>query len=230
MEKQWLEQTFTQSWYNRLKHYLESDEFKKLGKKIGEARKVSPIYPQSSEVFRAFQCTPFNEVRVVILGLSPYFTKGTADGLAFSSKQANTLGNKMPPSLVNVLGAVENDIYRGLMLDKNADLERWAKQGVLLLNCALTTPEGNADAHLPLWKNFTKEVLTALNEYNTGIVYCLWGSKAKEYKKYIKPKYNYILECSHPASAAYNNCVWNCNHFSEINKILKQNNNEEIIW
>lgn len=219
-----------QSWYNRLKHYLETKEFEELGNKIAVSRKSAAIYPSSSEVFRCFSETPFAEVKVVILGLSPYFTKNTADGLAFSSKYSIGLGKRMPPSLVNIMGAVERDCYKGLLLDKNPDLTRWAKQGVLLLNTALTTEEGSADSHLTLWKNFTKEVLKALSEYNTGIIYCLWGAKAKEFKKYINPKYNYILECSHPASAAYNNCVWECNHFSEINKILKQNNNEEIIW
>lgn len=230
MNKEWSENTLGKGWSTRLLHYIESEEFKRIGSKIAQERKIKNIIPQSSEVFRCFSETPFGEVKCVILGLSPYFTAKTADGLAFSSKYSAELGKRMPPSLVNIMGAVERDCYKGLLLDKNPDLTRWAKQGVLLLNTALTTEEGSADAHLHLWKNFTKEVLKALSEYNTGIIYCLWGSKAKEFKKYINPKYNYILECSHPASAAYNNCVWECNHFSEINKILKQNNNEEIIW
>lgn len=230
MEKAWLIQTFTQSWFNKLQPYITSQEFKDLGNKIALERQTKAIFPSSSEVFRCFQLTPYNEVKIVILGLSPYFTRGVADGLAFSSKQSAELGKRMPPSLINVMGAIERQCYKGLMLDKNPDLERWAKQGVLLLNCALTTEEGLPEPHLHLWRNFTKEVLKSLSEYNTGVIYCLWGSKAKEFKKYIKADYNYILECSHPASASYNNQIWECNHFVEINKILKQNNNLEIIW
>jgi len=229
MEEVWLKQNF-KSWYPKLKDYVNSDEFNNLGNKIGVARKTAPIHPKSSEVFRCFSETPFGEVRVVILGLSPYFTKDTADGLAFSSKQSAQLGRRMPASLSNIMGAIERQCYKGLMLDKNPDLERWAKQGILLLNTALTTVEGESDSHLSLWKPFTVEVLKALSEYNTGVIYCLWGSKAKEFKKYINPKFNYILENSHPASASYNNQIWECNHFVEINKILKQNNNTEIIW
>ena len=101
---------------------------------------------------------------------------------------------------------------------------------MILLNTALTTTEGSPDSHLSLWRPFTIEVLKALSEYNSGVIYCLWGSKAKEFKKYINPKFNYILENIHPAAASYNNMIWECNHFVEINKILKQNNNLEIIW
>jgi uracil-DNA glycosylase len=136
----------------------------------------------------------------------------------------------MQPSLVQIYEAVERTCYKGLMLHKEPNLEHWAKQGVLLLNTALTVEEGNPESHLALWKPFTKEVLKALSEYNTGIIYCLWGSKAQQYEKYINPKFNYILKAKHPSSATFMQNVWECNHFVEINKILKQNNNEEIIW
>lgn len=230
MEKAWLEKTFTQSWYNRLKHYLETEEFKQLGNKIGVARKTAPIYPKSSDVFKALQLCSFGDVKVVILGQDPYYTKDVADGLAFSCSYAKELGKRMQPSLVQIYGAIERTCYKGLMLHKEPNLECWAKQGVLLLNTALTVEDGKPESHLALWKPFTVEVLKALSEYNTGVVYCLWGAKAQQYEKYINPKFNYILKAKHPSSASYNGGIWECNHFVEINKILKQNNNEEIIW
>lgn len=229
MEKAWLEKVFTQSWYNRLKHYVSSDEFNNLGNKIAASRKEAAIYPSSDKVFKAFQLTAFGDVKVVILGNEPYNTKDCADGLAFSCSYA-LLGKRMQPSLVQIYEAVERTCYKGLMLHKEPNLEHWAKQGVLLLNTALTVEEGNPESHLALWKPFTKEVLKALSEYNTGIIYCLWGSKAQQYEKYINPKFNYILKAKHPSSATFMQNVWDCDHFIEINKILKQNNNEEIIW
>jgi uracil-DNA glycosylase len=229
MEKQWLIQTFTQNWYNRLNHYLETKEFEQLGNKIGVARKTTPIYPKSSEVFRCFTETPFGEVKVVILGNEPY-NNAYADGLAFSCSGAEGLPRKkLQSSLVTIYETVERTVYRGLYLDKDPSLERWAKQGVLLLNASLTSTD-EKEKHVSLWKPFTIEVLKALSEYNTGIIYCLWGNKAKEFKKYINPKFNYILEDCHPSSANFNQMIWECNHFVEINKILKQNNNLEIIW
>lgn len=230
MEKQWLINTFTQSWYNRLKHYLETKEFQQLGNQIALERKTKAIYPSSANVFKALQLCPFSDVKVVILGQDPYYTAGCADGLAFSCSYAKELGKRMQPSLVQIYEALERDIYKGLMLHKEPNLEHWARQGVLLLNTALTVEENKPESHLVLWKPFTIQVLKALNEYNTGIIYCLWGSKAQQYRKYINEKYNYVLTAKHPSSSSYNGGVWECNHFSEINKILKQNNNEEIIW
>jgi len=230
MEKQWLIQTFTQSWYNRLNHYIETKEFKDLGNKIAASRKEAAIYPSSDNVFKAFRSTPFNEVKICILGQDPYYTKDVADGLAFSCSYAQELGKRMQPSLVQIYGAVERTMYKGLMLHKEPNLECWAKQGVLLLNTALTVEDGKPESHLFLWKPFTVEVLKALSEYNTGVIYCLWGAKAQQYEKYINPKFNYILKAKHPSSASYTGGTWECNHFVEINKILKQNNNTEIIW
>lgn len=230
MEKVWLTDILGKSWHTRLASYVESAEFSKLGQIIGEARKVSPIYPKSSEVFRCFFETPFGEVKVVILGQDPYYTKDVADGLAFSCSYAKELGKRMQPSLVQIYSALERTMYKGLMLHKEPNLECWAKQGVLLLNTALTVEDSKPESHLALWKPFTIEVLKALSEYNTGVVYCLWGAKAQQYEKYINPKFNYILKAKHPSSSSYTGGVWECNHFVEINKILKENNNLEIIW
>lgn len=230
MEKQWLIQTFTQSWYNRLNHYLETKEFQQLGNQIALERKTKAIYPASENVFKALKTTPFNEVKIIILAQDPYYTKDVADGLAFSCSYAKELGKRMQPSLVQIYQAIEKSCYKGLMLHKEPNLECWAKQGVLLLNTALTVEDGKPESHLALWKPFTIEVLKALSEYNTGVIYCLWGAKAQQYEKYINPKFNYILKAKHPSSASYSGGVWECNHFVEINKILKENNNLEIIW
>lgn len=229
MEKTWLTDTLGKSWHTRLASYVESDEFSKLGRTIGEARKVSPIYPNSSNVFKALQLCPFGDVRVVIIGNEPY-NNAFADGLAFSCSGAEGLPRKkLQSSLVTIYETVERTVYKGLYLDKDPSLERWAKQGVLLLNSSLTSTD-EKEKHISLWKPFTVEVLRALSMYNSGVIYCLWGNKAKEFKKYINPKFNYILEDCHPSSANFNQMIWECNHFQMINTLLKQNNNEEIIW
>ena len=229
MEKAWLEKTFTQSWYNRLQPYITSQQFKDLGNMIALERKTKAIYPSSANVFKALQLCSFGDVRVVILGNEPY-NNAFADGLAFSCSGAEGLPRKkLQSSLVTIYETVERTCYKGLYLDKDPSLERWAKQGVLLLNSSLTSTD-EKEKHVSLWKPFTKEVLKALSEYNTGVIYCLWGNKAKEFKKYINPKFNYILEDSHPSSANFNKMLWECNHFQMINTLLKQNNNEEIIW
>lgn len=232
MNKEWFIEQFGETWYWKLKDYLETEEFKVLGNTIAKERKTKNIYPSSDLIFRCFRETPFNKVRVVILGQDPYFTKNTADGLAFSCKKATGLNPlvKVPPSLVQIMETVERTAYKGLMLNKDFDLQRWANQGILLLNTSLTVEEGKPESHLHLWRNFTKQVIKSLNDYNTGVIYCLWGSKAQEYKKYINEKFNYVMLAKHPASASYNKCIWECDHFVEINKILKANNNEEIIW
>jgi uracil-DNA glycosylase len=229
MEKAWLTDTLGKSWHTRLASYVESAEFSKLGQTIGEARKVSPIYPKNTEVFKALQLTDFGDVRVVILGNEPY-NNAFADGLAFSCSGAEGLPRKkLQSSLVTIYETVERTCYKGLYLDKDPSLERWAKQGVLLLNSSLTSTD-EKEKHVSLWKPFTIEVLKALSEYNTGVIYCLWGAKAQQYEKYINPKFNYILKAKHPSSSSYSKNIWDCDHFVEINKILKENNNLEIIW
>jgi uracil-DNA glycosylase len=230
MKREWLIENLGESWTNRLFTYLQSEEFSRLGNTIAEFRKIKSVYPEQKNVFKALQLCSFGDVKVVILGQDPYYTKDVADGLAFSCSYAQELGKRMQPSLVQIYGAVERTMYKGLMLHKEPNLECWAKQGVLLLNTALTVEDGKPESHLSLWKPFTVEVLKALSEYNTGVIYCLWGAKAQQYEKYINPKFNYILKAKHPSSASYTGGTWECNHFVEINKILKQNNNTEIIW
>lgn len=229
MKESWLIDNFGESWFNKLKDYLLSEEFNELGKSIALERKSKAIYPSSDKVFRCFRETPFNNVKIVILALDPYHD-GSADGLAFSNSGKNLLNSKMSPSLSIIYDTIERTVYKGLMLDKDPSLERWAKQGVLLLNSALTVEKGIPKSHLVKWKPFTKQVFKALNDYNTGVIYCLWGKDAQEFEKYINPKFNYILKCPHPVSAAYNKTIWDCSHFNEINKILKDNNNDKIIW
>lgn len=231
MQKEWLVSQFGESWVNRLSSFILSKEFEILGNTIKELRKTKIIYPESKDVFRAFRETPFNEVKVVIIGQDCYYN-GAADGLCFSAKEAGILGSKIkyPASLIQIMEALERTVYRGLLLDKNPDLTRWANQGVFLFNTGLTVQKDMPESHLAMWKPFTVEVLKALSEYNTGVIYCLWGAKAQQYEKYINPKFNYILKAKHPSSASYNGGIWECNHFVEINKILKENNNTEIIW
>ena len=185
------------------------------------------IYPAQEDIFNAFK-RPFDDIRVVILGQDPYHTPGgIADGLAFSTRS-----KICPPSLRNILQEVEDDYYGGLNLFRKPgdySLDSWAKQGVLLLNTALTVEEGVPGSHLHLWTHFTIEVMKILSAETTAVIFMLWGKKAQFYKAYIDDRYHYILEAAHPSPFSANSGFFGCAHFSEANKIIKGINGQEFM-
>jgi len=219
-------------WYNVLLPIINTEYFSDLGKKLNRNGFSSvTIYPEANDVFKAFRLTPINKIKVVLLGMDPY-PNPQATGLAFSNRDLMHIS----PSLRNILKEVENDCYNGLKVDQDPNLERWAKQGVLLLNTALTVEKGKPGSHARLWEPFTKFVLTVISKEIPAVVYLLWGNHAKSYKQYIQKESNFILESVHPSPLSANNGFFGCKHFSKTNKILKEVgialevDNYEIEW
>ena len=173
------------------------------------------IYPPKQRVFSALKTTEFDDVKVVILGQDPYHGEGQAHGLAFSVQP----GMKPPPSLVNMFKEI-NDEY-GTNLGKNGCLVSWAKQGVLLLNTALTVRAGQANSHKGKgWEIFTDAVISALNKKETPVVFMLWGSNARSKKKLITNKNHLVLETVHPSPLSAYAGWFGCNHFKKANEFL----------
>jgi len=224
---------FEQGWYEVLKEYLESNEFLQIAKNIAKDRKRYIIYPpQNSDLlFKVFRIVPYNEVKVIILGQDPYHGEDQYDGLAFS----NSTLNKAQPSLANILEEVENDIYDGFNLDRvsNLSLYGWAEQGILLTNTAHTVIKGQPSSHLLYWKNFTLNVVEALNKRD-DIIWLLWGRHAQNFKQYIKNPTHKIIETSHPSplgcfkEAPIPFVDSKC--FSKTNQYLKELGKKQIIW
>lgn len=215
-------------WAYRLGQHLPPDYMENLGSFIARRMREVNVLPRKDCIFRAFTLTPYDEVRVVILGMDPYYTivkgQAMATGLAFESG----IPDRIPDSLHNIIKELMDDI-QGEGEYKNVDLSSWAKQGVLLVNTALTVEESNPGSHTKHWEPFTQAVLKALSE-QTGIIYCLWGRHAKAYKKFINPNSNYILEAAHPSPLSAYRGWFGSKHFSEINKILHGQTKDKIEW
>ena len=184
------------------------------------------IYPEQIDVFKAFQECPIDKLSVVILLQDPYHD-GSATGIAM----ANEPNTRLSPSLKIVKDNICRTIYKGREFDFDPTLVKWARQGVLLLNTALTVEAGKPLSHKFLWARFTQCLLAKLSEQNSGIIYCLWGLEAKKLEYFIHNKVsNTILYYTHPVSAAYSGSAWDCDHFVKINEQLKCFNNTTIIW
>jgi uracil-DNA glycosylase len=228
------------SWYELLKNEFDSEYMITLGKRIATERNEGKyIYPESKDIFNAFKLTPYENVKVVILGQDPYHTqhsedwktkRGIAHGLAFSSQDPATL----PPSLENIFKEIEDDIKFGLYLNGDYDLTYWADQGVFLLNKVLTVEKGKAGSHKGWgWEVFTMKVIKHLVKSPNRLVFILWGADAREYKSLIpNDGYHLVLEAAHPAAEQYksNAGFFGCKHFSKTNKFLKENYGTEINW
>jgi len=219
------------SWYTHLKPIIETDYFKKLSTVIKKDREVGNVFPSKENVFRAFNLTPLNKVRVVILGMDPYpnLFKGepVACGLAFAPS------NKLyvPPSLRMIHACLKNTLYDGQFKPvTEMDLLSWANQGVFLLNAALTVKEGKAGSHLHEWNQFTNYVIKTISEKTSGTIFCFWGKDAQNFAGLVNERYHYVLKAPHPVSAVYKGGDWECNHFEFINETLKKNNNQTIEW
>lgn len=205
---------------------------------LTERKKHIQIVPKQYDMFNAFKYTPFDKVRVVILGQSPYHSLinrlPEADGLAFSYTKREESDLYTPKSLAIIRDEVEKDVYDGMLLNFDNNLKRWAEQGVFLFNTALTTEVMSKDAHIKLWRPFTEYVIRIISDYNAGVIFCLWGDFAKEFKPIIDETKHYIFEAGHPATELYNGygngTFLGCKHFSKINKVLYDNNKEKIEW
>lgn len=215
-DKEWLDKLWV--YFN-----IEGEElFGKIKERKGLGKK---IYPISEKCFTAFNLCPWNDVRVVILGQDPYYTPNVANGLAF----ATDMSAYIPPSLSNILREVENDVHDGLNINRDPSLKTWAKQGVLLLNTALTVEQDDPLSHSNIWRSFTNYVISILNDDKNGLTFLLWGNHAKSYSHLINQNRHHILESGHPSPLSANKGLWFGNkHFSKTNDIIRGQNGPEF--
>ncbi len=214
-----------ESWKNLLFNEFQSDYFNKLKEFLVEEKKLYIIYPPGNKIFAAFEHTPFDDVKVVILGQDPYHGEKQANGLCFSVSD----GIKQPPSLVNIFKEIESDL--GLKMSDSGNLEKWAKQGVLLLNATLTVRANQAGSHQNKgWELFTDNVIRTLSENKKELVFILWGSYAQAKAKIIDLSKHHILKSVHPSPLSVYRGFYGCKHFSKTNEILKSLGKEPINW
>lgn len=183
-----------QSWQELLKDDFQSEYFRNLIKFIKQEYRSHTVYPPGPKIFNAFDSCPLEKVKVVILGQDPYHGPKQANGLSFSVSKDLAL----PPSLQNIYKEIEDDL--GISVNKNGDLSRWAKQGVLLLNATLTVREGQAGSHQGKgWEEFTDAVVRKLSDEKTDLVFLLWGSYAQKKGEVIDEEKHYVLRSAHPS-------------------------------
>lgn len=221
-----------ESWHEKLRPFIESEKcddiYKFLKTESGRGKKIAPL---SSNVYRCFLETPLNELKVVLMGMCPYHTAKNGVPVADGLLMGCSVTDKLQPSLEQFYGAIEKDVYGGLNLThvKEPDVSYLAKQGVLMLNAALTTEINKAGSHINLWEPFTKYLIEEVIGY-TGVPIIFLGKDAARYKKYVPP-FTWTFTLSHPASASYKNTEWDSEGtFTKVNKILKENNNHHIEW
>lgn len=213
-----------ESWKLILHKEFESPYFVELKKFLLEEKKNYIIYPPGNRIFAAYNYTSFENVKVVILGQDPYHQPGEANGLCFSVND----GIKIPPSLKNIFKELQNDL--GCGMPKSGNLEKWAKQGVFLLNSSLTVRHNQPGSHRNIgWEKFTDATIKAISEYKQHVVFMLWGRWAMEKITLINQTKHLVLTASHPSPLARTGFL-GCRHFSKANQYLIENNIKPIDW
>lgn len=214
------------SWYEVLQSQFEAPYFAQLKEFLVQERSQYTCYPRGENIFAAFDHTPFNKVKVVILGQDPYHEPGQAQGLCFSVPE----GVKVPPSLVNIIKEINSDLGTQIPTDRG-DLTGWADQGVLLLNATLTVRAHQAGSHQKHgWETFTDAAIRALSEQRSGIVFLLWGSYAMAKSSLIDEGKHKVLSTVHPSPLSAYRGFFGCRHFSQCNSYLRQQGLTEIDW
>ncbi len=217
LESGWLAELsaeFDQPYMVELKSFLKAQK---------QAGKV--IYPPAAQMFNAFNSTPFDQVKVVILGQDPYHGPGQAHGLSFSVPE----GLRIPPSLQNIFKEIERDL--GIPRPNHGNLTQWAEQGVLLLNATLSVEQASAGSHQKRgWELFTDRAIEALNRDREGIVFMLWGSYAQKKGRLIDTDKHLVLKSVHPSPLSAHRGFLGCGHFSQANKYLQANGQQPIDW
>ena len=214
-----------ESWKRELAGEFEKPYFSALaGTLHAKKRSGEVIYPPGPLIFNAFNLTPFDKVKVVLIGQDPYHNPGQAEGLSFSVPH----GVPAPPSLVNIYKEIESDL--GIRLNKDGSLKGWAEQGVFLLNAVLTVKAGAAASHSGIgWNQFTDAVIRILSEKKNGLVFLLWGNFARSKKELIDSTRHTILEAAHPSPLA-RGAFFGCRHFSKTNEALIAQGLTPIDW
>ncbi len=213
------------SWKNALSDTFEQPYFELLVTHLRTAKTEGKvIYPSGNLIFNAFAQTPFDDVKVLILGQDPYHNPNEAMGLSFSVPKSV----RVPPSLKNIYKELGNDLQ--IAAPAHGDLTDWAKQGVFLLNAMLTVEAGKAGSHQNIgWQHFTDAVIRKVSEEKQGVVFMLWGNFAKKKKDLIDASKHLILEAAHPSPLA-GGAFFGCQHFSKANEYLSQNGKTPIDW
>lgn len=220
-----MEVKIEESWKNHLKDEFNKEYFKKLTEFLKEDRKTYTIYPPGSKIFNAFDKCSFDEVEVVIIGQDPYHGAGQANGLCFSVND----DVPMPPSLKNIFKEIHNDL--GKPIPKTGNLERWAEQGVLLLNATLTVRANTAGSHQGKgWEQFTDEVIRIVSTQKEQIVFLLWGAFAQKKEELIDGKKHFILKSAHPSPFSADRGFFGNKHFSKANDYLVKQGKKPIDW
>ncbi len=221
----------TQPWKETLKDEFQKEYFQCLWGTVGFAYR-SPqtnIFPPQEKIFNAFNYCSFDDVKVVILGQDPYHKKGQAHGLAFSVPE----GVSAPPSLRNIYKEINTTINCAINcgIPQTGNLERWANQGVLLLNSVLTVEENNAGSHKGLgWEKFTDAVIQKISDQKEHIVFLLWGAYAQEKGKNIDTSKHLVLSAPHPSPLSAHRGFFGCGHFRKANEYLIRNTKKPVNW
>ena len=214
-----------ESWGKKIKKEFCSEYFLKLIDFLIEEKSKHTIYPPCSHIFNAFTLTPFEQVKVVIIGQDPYHGSGQAHGLCFSVPP----GIKKPPSLVNNFKELKQDL--GIKIPTSGNLDSWAQQGVLLLNATLTVRAGQPGSHQKKgWERFTDAVIKAVSEQKKGVVFMLWGAFARGKSELIDESKHHVLTAAHPSPFSAHNGFFGCRHFSKTNELLAKQGEKEIDW
>jgi len=214
------------SWKARVGDWLLRPEMRELSAFLRQRKAAGAnIFPPGPQIFAAFDATPFDQVKVVVLGQDPYHGFGQAHGLCFSVQP----GVAVPPSLLNIYKEIESDL--GLPRPDHGCLLPWAQRGVLLLNAVLTVEEGKAGAHQGRgWEGFTDHVVDVLNREREGLVFLLWGSYAQAKGKVIDPRRHKVLKAPHPSPLSAHRGFLGCGHFSAANEYLRRRGLEPVDW
>ena len=214
-----------ESWKEILADEFVTDYFLLLREFLVEEKKKYKVYPPGPLIFNAFNCTPFHQVKVVLLGQDPYHSRGQAHGLCFSVPDRIP----QPPSLVNIFRELSSDL--GIKPPVSGNLVKWAKQGVLLLNATLTVRANQPGSHQGRgWEVFTDAVIKYISQKRVGIVFLLWGKYAHAKEALIDTKKHYILSAAHPSPYSAFSGFFGCKHFSKTNEILQRHGLKAIDW
>ena len=212
-------------WLGPLTPEFRKPYYAKLYQTIREEYNSRQIFPNADDIFNAFSFTPLSDVKAVILGQDPYHNDGQAHGLCFSVKP----DVDVPPSLVNIYKELNEDL--GCYIPNHGCLEKWAKQGVLLLNASLTVRDGEANSHKGKgWEKVTDKITTILNNRREPVIFILWGNDAKKKEELITAPQHIILSAAHPSPLSASRGFFGCGHFKKVNNILTAMNQKPIDW
>ena len=213
------------SWKERIQREFEKEYFLRLSEFVKEEYRTKTIFPPGGLIFNAFNICPFEKVKAVILGQDPYHGPGQAHGLCFSVRD----GIAYPPSLINIFKEINSDL--GIQVIQSGNLERWASQGVLLLNATLTVRAHTAGSHQKKgWEDFTDAVIRIINSEKSHVVFFLWGAYAQKKGENIDRSKHLVLESVHPSPLSASRGFFGNKHFSRCNNYLAENGIEPIDW